>query len=87
MGFFCSIQSSGAAINLSPHSPVLGARKKNNFFCFNTGHREMLAFRRCFTFEDEDSGGGGEEGREKGYYHIRKAELAESVGGRKDRTV
>lgn len=47
----------------------------------------MLAFRRCFTFEDEDSGGGGEEGREKGYYHIRKAELAESVGGRKDRTV
>lgn len=46
----------------------------------------MLAFRRRFHFEDEDSGG-GEEGREKGYYHIRKAELAESVGGRKDRTV
>lgn len=86
MGFFCSIQSSGAAINLSPHSPVLGARKKNNFFCFSTGHREMLAFRRRFHFEDEDSGG-GEEGQEKGYYHIRKAELAESVGGRKDRTV
>lgn len=46
----------------------------------------MLAFRRRFHFEDEDSRG-GEEGREKGYYHIGKAELAESVGGRKDRTV